>query len=61
MFSSKCVTFALQVAYAWVAELFSMWGNKCTSKKVENFSDLNWQLWHHKHWNMMSLTFVSMS
>jgi len=23
MFSSKCETFALQVAYAWVAELFS--------------------------------------
>jgi len=22
MFSSKCETFALQVAYAWVAELF---------------------------------------
>jgi len=26
MFSSKCETFALQVAYAWVAELFSKLG-----------------------------------
>jgi len=26
MFSFKCETFALKVAYAWVAELVSKWG-----------------------------------
>jgi len=30
MFSSKCETFASQVAYALVAELFSMGGHKYT-------------------------------
>ena len=25
-------------------------------KTIENFCGLNWQLWHHKHWNMTSLT-----
>ena len=28
-FSSKCETVALQVAYAWMAKLFSKWGHKC--------------------------------
>ena len=28
MFSSKCETFALQVTYAWVAELFSKCGEQ---------------------------------
>jgi len=60
MFSSKCETSALQIAYAWVAELFSSWGEQVHVKKLECFCDLNWQLWHHKHWNLMSLTFVSM-
>jgi len=60
MFSSKCEVFALQVAHAWVAELFSKWGNKCTSKKLEHFCDLNWKLWRHKHWIIMSLGFDSM-
>jgi len=49
MFSSKCETFALQVAYAWVAEPFSKWGDKCTSKKLEQFCDLNWQLCRRKN------------
>jgi len=40
--------------------IFKVGGHKCTSKKLENFCNLNWQLWHHKHWNMTSLTFVSM-
>jgi len=44
MFSSKCETFALQVAYAWVAELFSKWGTQEHVKKLENFSDLNRKL-----------------
>jgi len=60
MFSSNCETFALQVAYAWVPELFSKWGNKWTSKNLDHFCDLNWQLWLHKHWTMTSLTLVSM-
>jgi len=60
MLSSKCETFALQVAYAWVAELFSKWGNKYTSKNVKHFCDLNWLLWRHKHWTMTSLNFGSM-
>jgi len=29
-------------------------------KGIENFCGLNWQLWRHKHWNITSLTFVSM-
>jgi len=44
MFSSKCETFALQGAYVWVAELFPKWGEKFTSKKLEHFCDLKWQL-----------------
>jgi len=28
-------------------------------KPMENFCNLNRQLWRHKHWNMTSLTFVS--
>ena len=33
MFSSKCETFVLQVAYACVAELFSqMWGTSARHK-----------------------------
>jgi len=34
MFSSKCETIALQVTYAWVAELFSMWGAQVHIKKT---------------------------
>jgi len=37
MFSSKCETFALQVAYAWVAELFSKWGGQVHVKKTRKF------------------------
>jgi len=37
MFSSKCETFALQVAYAWVAELFSKWGAQVHVKKTRKF------------------------
>jgi len=33
MFSSKRETFALQVAYAWVEELFSKWGGTSASQK----------------------------
>jgi len=33
MFSSKCETFALKVAYAWVAELFSKLGGTSPSQK----------------------------
>jgi len=43
----------------WVAEPFSKGGDRWSSKSVENFCGLNWQLWRHKLWNMMSLTFVS--
>ena len=62
MFSSKCETFALQVwgtvaAYACVAELFLKWRAQVHVKKLENFCDLNWQLWHHKYWNMTSFAF----
>jgi len=39
--------------------IFKVGGNKCTSKNYK-ICDLNWQLLHHKHWNMTSLTFVSM-
>jgi len=60
MFLSKCEIFALQIAYAWVAELFPSGGNQCTPKTVEHYCDLNWQLWCHKHWTMTSLTFVGM-
>jgi len=35
MFSSKCETFALQVAYAWVTELFSKWWD--TSARQKNW------------------------
>jgi len=34
MFSSKCETFALQVAYACVAKLFSKWGGQLHVKKT---------------------------
>jgi len=34
MFSSKCETFTLQVAYAWLAELFSKWGRQVHVKKT---------------------------
>jgi len=37
MFSSKCETFALQVAYVWVAELFSNLGG--TSELQKNYKD----------------------
>jgi len=37
MFSSKCETFALQVAYAWVAELFSKLGAQVHVKKTRKF------------------------
>jgi len=60
MFSSKCETFAVQVAYAWVPEVFSKWGGTSARQKTRKSCDLNWQLLHHKHWNMTSLTFVSM-
>jgi len=33
MFTSKCETFAFQVAYAWVAELFSKLGGTSALKK----------------------------
>jgi len=60
MFSSMCETFALQVTYALVAEVFSKWGEQVHVKKTRKFCDLKWQLWHHKHWYMTTLTFVSM-
>ena len=47
MLSSKCDTFALNVAYSWVAELFSKWGEQVHVKIIGTF-------------NMTSLTFVSM-
>ena len=37
MFSSTCKTFALQVAYAWVVELFSKFGGTSASKKTRTF------------------------
>ena len=37
MFSSKCETFALQVAYAWVAELFAMCGEQMHVKNCKTF------------------------
>jgi len=33
MFSTKCETFALLVAYAFVAELFSKWGSTSARQK----------------------------
>ena len=54
MFSSKCETFAIQVACAWVAELSSKWGAQVHVKKLENFCDLNCncdvtstEIWRH--------------
>ena len=44
MFSSKSEPFAVQVAYAWVPELFSKWGEQVHVKKTRKFYDLNWQL-----------------
>jgi len=45
----------------WVAERFSRWGAQIEIQKgIEKFCGLNWQLWRHTHWNMTSLTFVSM-
>jgi len=38
MLSPKCETFALHVAYAQVAELFSMWGAQVHIKKVIIFN-----------------------
>jgi len=32
-FSTKCETFAVQIAYAWVPELFSKWGGTSASQK----------------------------
>jgi len=46
MLLSKCETFALHVAYAWVAELFSKWEGKVHVKKIRTF-------------NMTSLIFLS--
>jgi len=37
MFSSKCETFAVHVAYAWVEELFSKRQAQVHVKKLENF------------------------
>jgi len=37
MFSSKCETFASQVAYAWVAELFSQWEGTSARQKTRKF------------------------
>jgi len=37
MFSSKCETFAVQVAYAWVLELFSKWGGTSARQKTWKF------------------------
>jgi len=37
MFSSKWETFAVQVSYAWVPELFSTWGEQVHVKKTRNF------------------------
>ena len=34
---------------------FKVEGHKSTSKTIEYFCDLNWQLWRHKYWNMTSL------
>jgi len=33
MFSSKCETFALQIAYVWVAEVFSKLGGTRARQK----------------------------
>jgi len=44
MFSSKCETFALQVAYAWVAKVVSKLADTSPRQKSRNFCDLNWQL-----------------
>jgi len=44
----------------WWRNYFHVVGHKGTSKKLEKFCYLNWQLWHHQHWNMTSFTFVSM-
>jgi len=49
MFSSKWETFAVQVAYAWVPEVFSKWGGTSARQKNYKICDLNWQLLHHKH------------
>jgi len=37
MFSTKCKTFALQLAYAWVMELFSKLGAQVHVKKTRKF------------------------
>ena len=37
MFSTTCETFALHVAYAWVAELLSQWGAQVHVKDTRKF------------------------
>ena len=41
--------------YRW-RNLFQSGGEEVHVKKtIEHFCGFNWQLWHHKHWNMTSL------
>ena len=45
----------------WWRNLVQSGGQKCTWKSTMlNCCSLNWQLWRDKHWNMTSVTFVSM-
>jgi len=36
------------------AAMWSMGAQVHFKKIIANFCGLNWQLWRHKHWNMMS-------
>jgi len=52
-----CFTGSLRIGGGTI---FKVGWKKSMSKKLKHFCNLNWQLWRHKHWNMKSLTFVSM-
>jgi len=39
---------------------FQSGGAQMIVKNLQKICGLNWKLWRHKHWNMTSLTFVSM-
>jgi len=52
-----CFTGSLRICGGTI---FEVGWYKCTSKKIRKFLWFELQLWHHKHWFLMSLTFVSM-
>jgi len=57
MYTNSCVA----TSNTWMAELFSKSEEQVhVNETIEKFCGLNWHLRCHKHWNVTSLTFVSM-